>query len=327
MRAKEQPIIIVRRKKIVGGHHGGAWKVAYADFVTAMMAFFLVMWLAAQDSRVRDAVAGYFQEPGLLPYQTSNSIIAMGTGAVDPGGTPTVNRRFNGQLEAEREELIRAASAIHAGLSNLPGFAELRNQIEYAVTTEGLRIELIDHNGSSFFDSGSSELRGESQKILAIIAQEVSAYVNDVVIEGHTDSRPFAGSGTRYTNWELSSDRANAARRVMLSGGLRPGQISAVRGFADTDLRVPDDSTDPRNRRVTIVVRSPSAREFERGLRERQTNGAPGASALSIPESTTPGGARRSVTSPSLMPPVSNSIPAGRSGPAAPPGGGTTPTP
>lgn len=274
MRSKEQPVIIIRRKKIVGGHHGGAWKVAYADFVTAMMAFFLVMWLAAQDSRIRDAVAGYFQEPGLLPYQTSNSVIAGGNGGIDSAGMPVINRKFNGQLEAEREALVRAADQIHRGLSQLPGFAQLRNQVEFAVTTEGLRIELVDHNGSSFFDSGSSVLLGESEKILSIIALEVSQFVNDVVIEGHTDSLPYS-NGQRYTNWELSTDRANAARRVMIGSGLRADQISAVRGFADTELRVPDDSTDARNRRVSIVVRSPSAREFERSLRERLTAQAP----------------------------------------------------
>lgn len=272
MRSKEAPIIIVRRKKVVHSHHGGAWKVAYADFVTAMMAFFLVMWLASQDSRIRDAVAGYFQEPGLLPHQTSNSIIASGNGGIDSAGMPVLNRKFNGQLEAEQSALIRAAGQIHQRLSTLPGFAQLRNQVEFSVTTEGLRIELVDHNGSSFFDSGSSVLLGESEKILSIISAEVSGLVNDVVIEGHTDSRPYNATGERYTNWELSSDRANAARRVMLNNGLRGDQISAVRGFADTELRVPDNSLDARNRRVTIVVRNPTAREFERNLRERQTS-------------------------------------------------------
>ena len=270
MRTKEQPTIIIRRKKVVRGHHGGAWKVAYADFVTAMMAFFLVMWLAAQDSRIRDAVAGYFQEPGLLPYQQSNSILASGNGGIDSNGMPVLNRRFNGQLEAEREALVRTAAAIHRGLSELPAFAALKDQVEFSVTTEGLRVELVDTTGSSFFDSGSSVLRGESEKILSVIATEISAFSNDVVIEGHTDSRPYASAGGSYSNWELSADRANAARRVMLASGLRPDQIGAVRGFADQVLKVPDDAFDARNRRVSIVVRSPSARAFEQELRARQ---------------------------------------------------------
>jgi chemotaxis protein MotB len=174
MKSKEQPIIVIRRKKAAHGHHGGAWKVAYADFVTAMMAFFLVMWLAAQDSRIRDAVAGYFQEPGLLPYQTSNSILASGNGGIDSAGMPVLNRKFNGTLEAEQRALIKAAGHIHQGLSEMAGFEQLRNQIEFSITTEGLRIELVDHNGSSFFDSGSSVLKGESEKILAIIARSAS---------------------------------------------------------------------------------------------------------------------------------------------------------
>ena len=113
MRAKEQPIIVVRRKKGGHGHHGGAWKVAYADFVTAMMAFFLVMWLASQDSRIRDAIAGYFQEPGLLPYQQSNSVLAQGNGGIDSAGMPVLNRKFNGQAETEQKALIKAAGRIH----------------------------------------------------------------------------------------------------------------------------------------------------------------------------------------------------------------------
>src|SRR5690606_8692890 len=176
------------------------------------------------------------QRSGSLPVPGSNGIVTAGSGGIDSAGTPIVNRRFNGQLEAEREALVRAATRIHEGLSRLPGFAQLRNQVEFAVTTEGLRIELVDHNGSSFFDSGSSVLRGESERILSIIGREISAFQNDVVIEGHTDSRPYAGNSQMYTNWELSTDRANAARRVMLAAGLRPDQISAVRGFADTDL-------------------------------------------------------------------------------------------
>jgi chemotaxis protein MotB len=273
MKTKEQPVIIVRRKKVAPAHHGGAWKVAYADFVTAMMAFFLVMWLAAQDSRIRDAVAGYFQEPGLLPYQSSNSAIAQGNGGIDSAGMPVLNRKFNGALEAEQRALIKAAGHIHQGLSEMAGFAKLRNQIEFSITTEGLRIELVDHSGSSFFTSGSSALAGDSEKILAIIASEVGTLPNDVVIEGHTDSRPYAATD-RYSNWELSSDRAQAARRVMQGHGLRPNQVRAVRGFADNDLRVANDPYDARNRRVSIIVRSQAAVDLERAVRARQTSPA-----------------------------------------------------
>ncbi len=271
MKSKDQPIIVVRRKKAGHVHHGGAWKVAYADFVTAMMAFFLVMWLSAQDSRIRTAIAGYFQEPGLLPYQQSNSVIAQGNGGIDNAGMPIINRRFNGHLEAEQRALVSAASHIHQHLSQLAGFARLRDQVEFSVTPEGLRIELVDRTGSSFFASGSAVLRGESKKILSIIANEVGHLPNDVVVEGHTDGRPYARDAT-FTNWELSTERANAARHVMAEEGLRSGQVSTVRGFADTQLRIPADPLDPRNRRVSIVVRSQTAVESEKALREIQAS-------------------------------------------------------
>lgn len=269
---KDHPIIIVRRHKHKHAHHGGAWKVAYADFVTAMMAFFLVMWLSAQDSRVRDAIAGYFQEPGLLPHEQSNSLLASGQGGIDSAGMPVLNRQPAGMLAAEQEALARAAEHIQEHILKVPDFASLRDQVEFEVTTEGLRIELIDQSRSSFFDSGSSVLRGESTRMLEIIAQEIRALENDVVIEGHTDSQPYA-EGERYGNWELSVDRANAARRVMQEQ-LRAGQLRAVRGFADVELRIPDEPFNPRNRRVSIVVRSHSVADIEAAVRELAGGGS-----------------------------------------------------
>ncbi|MEO7191720.1 MAG: flagellar motor protein MotB [Vicinamibacterales bacterium] len=262
MRTKEHPVIVVRRKKIHHAHHGGAWKVAYADFVTAMMAFFLVMWLAAQDSRVRDAVAGYFQEPGVLPHEHSNSIVGSGPGGVGGSGAPVVPRKATGMLEAEQRALATAADRIKQHLLSVKEFGALRDQVELSVTAEGLRIELVERTGSSFFDRGSAALRGESERILSLIAQEIGRLTNDVVIEGHTDSRPYT-QHERYGNWELSADRANAARRVMVDQGLHAGQLRAVRGFADTDLRFAEQPLDPRNRRVSIVVRSQVASALE----------------------------------------------------------------
>jgi chemotaxis protein MotB len=255
MKHNGPPVIIVRRKKHAHGHHGGAWKVAYADFVTAMMAFFLVMWLAAQDSRIRTAIAGYFQEPGLLPHQQSNGIVASGQGGIDSAGMPTlIQRKPNGMLEAEQRALIAAAEHIKQHMTQLD-FGGLGNQVEMSVNAEGLRIELVDRTSSSFFDTGSSVLRGDSIKILSIIAKEVGKLLNDVVVEGHTDSAAYV-NGQKYDNWNLSADRANAARRVMVEQGVRPTQIKGVRGFADTDLRHKDRPLDPANRRVSIVVRS-----------------------------------------------------------------------
>ncbi len=202
-----------------------------------MMAFFLVMWLASQDSHIRDAVAGYFQEPGLLPYQQSNSVIASGNGGIDSAGMPVLNRKFNGQLEAEQKALVKAAGHIHQHLSELDGFASLKNQVEFSVTLEGLRIELSDRSGSSFFASGSSQMAPEADKILRIIAAEVGQLENDVVVEGHTDGTPYA-TANGYTNWELSSDRALATRRVLLEGGIDDRQIGKVVGVADRELEL-----------------------------------------------------------------------------------------
>jgi len=260
MKPGHAPIIVVRRIKKHAGHHGGAWKVAYADFMTAMMAFFLVMWLSAQDSRVRKAIAGYFQEPGVLPSEHSNSILASGNGGVDPAGMPVIHqdakpKASEEQLKAERAELSAAAQRIKDKLIEVPSVASLRDQIEFTVTSEGLRIELVEKNGSSFFERGQSVLRGESIEILGIIAQEVGKLSNDLAIEGHTDRAAYP-AGAKYGNWDLSSDRANAARRVMEVSGLRSGQIKNVTGDADTDLRVADNPLDPRNRRVSILVKS-----------------------------------------------------------------------
>jgi chemotaxis protein MotB len=254
MKPHVQPIIIIRRKKAGHAHHGGAWKVAYADFVTAMMAFFLVMWLAAQDSTIRTAIAGYFQEPGLLPHEQSNGIVASGQGGIDNAGMPSViPRKPNGMLEAEQRALVAAAEHIKQHMAAIGG-GPLQGQVEVTITEEGLRIELVDRSQSSFFATGSSAFRGESVAILTAIGEEVGKLTNDVVVEGHTDSAAYV-DGQRYDNWNLSTDRANAARRVLVEHGVKESQLKGVRGYADTALRY-QDSLDPRNRRVSIVVRS-----------------------------------------------------------------------
>jgi len=255
----QQPIIVIRRKKQAHAHHGGAWKVAYADFVTAMMAFFLVMWLAAQDSTIRTAIAGYFQEPGLLPHEQSNGIVASGQGGIDNAGMPTViPRKAQGMLEAEQQALVAAAEHIKQHMAQFGGGGPLKGQVEITITNEGLRIELVDRSQSSFFDTGSSVLAGDSEKILIAIGTEVGKLANTVVVEGHTDSAAYQ-HGQTYDNWNLSTDRANVARRVLVQSGVRPDQLKGIRGFADTSLRYQDQPLDPRNRRVSILVKSQTA--------------------------------------------------------------------
>jgi len=273
MKPGQQPIIILRPRKVVGhGHHGGAWKVAYADFVTAMMCFFMVMWLVNQDPAVRKAIAVYFREPGVLNNEFSNSVMAGGAPGIEPGqASSPVPQSEMDVIRAERDLLAGAAKRIKQELLQVPEFAELREQVEFTITAEGLRIELVDREGSSFFASGRTQLLGEASKILTVIAKEVIKLKNDVVVEGHTDSEPYQ-TGTGYGNWELSADRANAARQV-IERNVADGQIRAVRGFAATQPHVPGNPRDPRNRRVSVVVRSQNAAALERAVREGQSQG------------------------------------------------------
>jgi chemotaxis protein MotB len=248
MNIKGQPIVIIKKRGGHGGHHGGAWKVAYADFVTAMMAFFLVMWLVNQSKPVKAAVGGYFRDPGVFETgQGGRGVLPGGTAPTEEGPKPKTD------ADAERKTLESAVAHIRARLEQEPEFKTLRKQIEFTVTPDGLRIDLLESERSSFFDSGSSVMRAETESILAVIAKELGNLSEAVVIEGHTDSRPYASS-ERYSNWELSTDRANAARRVMARSGLKETQVIGVRGLADRELRVPSAPLDPRNRRVSILV-------------------------------------------------------------------------
>jgi len=252
--SKGQPVIIVKKKGHGGhGHHGGAWKVAYADFVTAMMAFFLVMWLVGQSPQVKAAVGGYFRDPGVFETTKGGGVLPGSTvGLKDSGVTPPPD-----SVKQAQEVLERAAEHLREALQKVPALKALEDRIEITVTPEGLRIELLENEKNSFFAVGSAQLLPETVELLGVIAKELSPLGNKVAMEGHTDSRPY-GSRNGYTNWDLSTDRANSARRAMESHGLREGQVDAIRGFADTRLRYPDDSLDPRNRRISIVVQSGS---------------------------------------------------------------------
>jgi chemotaxis protein MotB len=255
-RVKPQPVVIFKQKKRRehSGSHGGAWKVAYADFVTAMMAFFLVMWLVAQNQSVKQAVAGYFRDPGLFAHEKSTAPIAGGDLRLDPTAAPPAAVNRAREIQENKEALARAEARLREALRQLPEFGKLGKQIEITLTEEGLRIELLEAGESTFFDSGSAAPRPETHRILSVIARELGPLSNDVVLEGHTDSRPYANDAS-YGNWELSADRANAARRLMERAGLSPGKVRAVRGLAATRPRI-ENTLDPRNRRVSIVVQS-----------------------------------------------------------------------
>ncbi len=264
------PIIVIRKKK--GGHaahHGGAWKVAYADFVTAMMAFFLVMWIIGQSREVRAGIAGYFRDPGIFDQQRSNGVIAGGQAGLGPDA-PVQVRPSVALSAAEKaqiaEQLKRAAEAIRKALSK-PEIEALGRQVEITITPEGMRVELVESNEESFFDTGSAVLKGESVTILKLIGAELGHLEKPIVLEGHTDNSQYRNV-LGYTNWELSTDRANAARRVMIEGGLAIAQIRGVRGYADTVPRIRDNPADARNRRISIIVKAmpaPPGTEEEEG--------------------------------------------------------------
>jgi chemotaxis protein MotB len=235
MAAPVQPIIVIKKKGGHGGHHGGAWKVAYADFVTAMMALFIVLWLMHASPEVQKAVGGYFKDP-------SGTASLTGTNVAGAGAGMTLDKK---NIENLKEKLQKA-------IQQNPEFDKLKNNVEMTVTGEGLRIELVESEKGLFFESGQPLPTGLGKDLLVKLAQELSKMSGPVALEGHTDSQRYGTEN--YTNWELSADRANAARRIMQSSGLKPSQVTQVRGFADQRLRIPANPTDPSNRRVSIIV-------------------------------------------------------------------------
>ncbi len=261
MKGAEPTIIVKRPRQAHAAHHGGAWKVAYADFVTAMMAFFLVMWIVGQNANVKQAIASYFRDPAL--FTGGQGVLPAGGQGLDPAlpGLPPPEAVGVSDTAAELEQ---AAGRIREVLKGLPGFDAMRDQIEVTVTAGGVRVELIEAPGRDFFDTGSAVIKEGAAKVLAALGAEIGRLGNRVVIEGHTDSRRYSNSES-YTNWELSGDRANAARRQMQRYGLRAAQVKGVSGFADTRLRVPADPLDAHNRRVSVLV-TPSRAEAAAAL-------------------------------------------------------------
>ena len=233
----DEQIIIIKKKGGHGGHHGGAWKVAYADFVTAMMALFIVLWLMNSSKPVQEAVGGYFRDPRGVAQKKGTDV--GGSGAA---GAP------------KKEDMSKLKDAFMKSLEKMANFEKLKKQIEITVTPEGLQIELMEDKNGTFFENGRAQPTATLQDLLKILSTEIGKLPNPVSIEGHTDSTPYSDSNV-YGNWELSADRANTARRLMENNGLRPEQIAQVRGFADRNLRKPQQPRDASNRRITVIVR------------------------------------------------------------------------
>jgi chemotaxis protein MotB len=280
-----RPIIVIRRKKAAAAHHGGAWKVAYADFVTAMMAFFLVMWLVTSVSKEqRAALFEYFKNPSMEPGKTvkaapgqagpggaSTSVINLGGGLDAPKSSQNIKEQGLGQPTsvdaarkladaAEKQQLESLMDELREAIDKSQALEPFKDQLLLDITPEGLRIQIVDKLNRPMFDSGSSALKDYTSKILIELAKYLNSVPNRISLSGHTDDKPFAG-GKGYTNWELSADRANAARRALLSGGLEEHKIARVVGLASAVLFVKTEPLNPINRRISIIVMTKHAEE------------------------------------------------------------------
>ncbi len=254
----QAPIIIKRKYTEEHGHHGGAWKVAYADMVTALMALFIVLWILAQSDEFKTNIAHYFQDP--VGFSEAGAPTPSPGGA--RSGEPTVLDEVQPSMPPPQRNLELAwqsqAREIRHALEKLPSFDKYRDQIQMAHTREGLRINLLESNETPLFKVGSTGLNDEAGALLQAIAQEVQSFGNPIVIEGHTDSRPF-GTDSKMTNWDLSTGRAHTARRVFEKAGIQAQRLLEVRGFADRQLLNPANPEDSRNRRISITLLSEEA--------------------------------------------------------------------
>jgi chemotaxis protein MotB len=277
---ERQPIIIIKKvKKMDGGHHGGAWKVAYADFVTAMMAFFLLLWLlnvttdeqkelissyfAPADPRIAESMSG---AGGVLGGTTLSSQGAMSQQQApvsatahelsEDGLTKGDSEEQKAAEEQDRQDkkaFDQTEESLRQAIDDVPELKEFKQNLLIDMTPEGLRIQIVDQEGKPMFEVGSAKPLPQTERLLGLIAQVIKDLPNRLSIRGHTDSRAY-GKDAAYTNWELSADRANASRRVLLAAKLDPGRTESVQGKADREPLVPSDLDSARNRRVSLIL-------------------------------------------------------------------------
>ena len=244
-------IIVKKIKKAAHGHHGGSWKVAYADFVTAMMAFFMVMWILGMDDQTKKAIEGYFSSP--VGFKKGYS---SGSSPLASGSSPAAVKRESIQLalrQVQEKRFLAVQENLRSRIDSMALVGKLRAKVEVTVSRAGLRIELIeDEHGDTFFPISSAVMTEQGHLALNAIAQDLANLENPVVIEGHTDAARYASAS--YTNWELSADRANAARRILETYGLKTDRIIEVTGLADKQLRYPTEPLNPSNRRISILL-------------------------------------------------------------------------
>jgi len=281
----KRPIIIVKKKITAGGHHGGAWKVAYADFVTAMMAFFMVMWLVnAMSKEQRAAMFEYFHNPSMEeghsvkaapgqagPGGASTSVIDLGGGLDAPKSSPnednglgtpsdkiTEDEARKMAREAEKQQLTTLMDELKEAIDKSVAMEPFKDQLLLDITPEGLRIQIVDKQNRPMFDLGKSQLKDYTTQILHEVAKYLNSVPNRISLSGHTDSNAF-GVTRNYSNWELSADRANSARRALLEGGLEQAKIARVVGLASSVLFDKQNPYNPINRRISIIVMTKSA--------------------------------------------------------------------
>ncbi len=261
----KRPIIVIRRKKVVHAHHGGAWKIALADFMTALMALFLVLWiLSTATDEEREGVADYFSTPliSAISGDRGGSTSAIPGGGPDPTHSEGERARINTlrhtrPSEQQRRFFQDLQRRIESVIAMDPELRQLRDQMRFDLTTEGLRIQLLDTEQRPMFALGSDQVAPYMRNLLRTIAPLLNELPNDLSISGHTDSVPYAGGYRGYSNWELSSDRANASRRELVAGGLDPAQLLRVSGFADRVDVSETEAADPVNRRIELLVLLP----------------------------------------------------------------------
>jgi len=261
---KKQPIVVKKIKKGGHGHHGGAWKVAYADFVTAMMAFFLLMWLLGSTSEAdRAGISEFFKNPSAVEAAggASTSMIELGGALEMPQGEgePMRDRPGAGESDArleqqDQERLDQLMEKLKARIEESPTLKDFKDQLKLDITSEGLRIQIVDKENRPMFALGGTRLQWYTREILHEIAKVIEEVPNHISLTGHTDATPYSAERRDYSNWELSTDRANAARRELKRGGVSEDKFGRVVGLSDSVLFDKEDPYNPVNRRISIVV-------------------------------------------------------------------------
>ncbi|MDB6141125.1 MAG: flagellar motor protein MotB [Pseudomonas sp.] len=301
-----QPIIVKRVKRYAAGHHGGSWKIAFADFATAMMAFFLVLWLMSSATpQQKIAIAGYFKDP--IGFSESGTPFI-----IDMGGSPALapDKTLNPEIKSEpqpdkikvdtdqtetlaeqveQERLDMLLQELQTKVDENPQLKKFKDQIQFEITQDGLRIQIRDAENRPMFDIGSARLKPYFEDILLAMADTIKTVPNKISVSGHTDATPYAGTG-EFGNWELSANRANAARRALVAGGYPDQQVARVVGYASSSLYDREHPQSAVNRRIDIIVLTKKAQQRIDGVQAPPADGTTAPTPAPTPDSTTPPG-------------------------------------